>query len=72
MPLIFSLSNLLLSYKRLTIFYSYPLITTYKLVSAMLISPLVLDVVAANVSIIVGAFSSMLFDLFTVTIVVIV
>ena len=64
MPLILSSSILLLSYKRLTISYSCPLITAYKLVLVILISPLVLKVVAANVGVVVGAFSGILFDFF--------
>ena len=58
--LIFSSSILLLSYKQLTIFYKYSLITTYKLVLAILISPLILKVVTAVNSVIVNAFSGIL------------
>ena len=60
MPLILFSSILLLSYKRLTISYNYPLITIYKLVLAILISPLVLKVVAAVNSVVVNAFSGIL------------
>ena len=58
--LILSSNILLLSYKRLTISYSWPYVTAYKLVSAILVSPLVPKVVAADVSVIVNAFSSIL------------
>ena len=60
MLLILSSSNLLISYKQSTISYNYPLITTYKLVLAILVSPLVLKVVVADISVVVGAFSSIL------------
>jgi hypothetical protein len=64
MPLIFSLSILLLFYNRLTISYNCPLITIYKLVSVILISSLNLKVVAAVISVVTGAFGSILFDFF--------
>ena len=64
MLLILSLNILVLSYKRLTITYSYPRVTACKLVSAMLVSPLLLNVVAAVISVIFSAFSGILFDLF--------
>ena len=59
MPLIRSLSILLLSNNRLTISCNCPRVTIYKLVSAILVSPNP-EVVAAVV--ITGAFSGMLFD----------
>jgi len=58
-PLIRSLSILLLSNNRLTISYNCPRVTIYKLVSAILVSPNP-KVVAAVV--VTGAFSSILFD----------
>ena len=60
MPLILSSSILLLSYKWSTISYNYPLVTTYKLVSAILISSLTLKVVAAVNSVVVEALSGIL------------
>ena len=60
MPLILSSSILLLSYKWLTISYNCPYITTYKLVSAILVSPPNPKVVAFNISVIVAAFGGML------------
>ena len=60
MPLILSSSILLLSYKWLIISYSYPRITTYKLVLAILVSPLVPKVVATVDSVVTGAFSGIL------------
>ena len=64
--LTFSLSNLLLLVSQSTISYSCPIITSYKLVLAMLVSPLDLDleVVATINGVIMGAFGSMLFDFF--------
>ena len=62
--LILSSNIWLLSYKRSTIFYIYPRVTIYKSVSAILVSLLALNVVAAVISVIVGAFSSILFDFF--------
>jgi hypothetical protein len=59
-PLILSSNILLLSYRRLPISYSCPRITTYKSVLAMLVSPPNPKVVAANISVIVAAFSSIL------------
>jgi uncharacterized membrane protein len=64
MPLIFSLSNLLLSNNRLTISYNCPLITIYKSVSIMLISLPNLKVVAAVNSVVTTAFGGMLFNFF--------
>ena len=60
MPLILSLSILLLSYKRLTISYSYPRVTAYKLVLAILVSPPNLKVIATINSVVVSAFSGIL------------
>ena len=60
MPLILSSSILLLSYKQLTISYSCPYITAYKLVLVILISPLVLKVVAAVNSVVVTTFGGIL------------
>ena len=60
MLLILSSNILLLSYKWLTISYNYPRVTTYKLVSAILVSPPDSKVVTAVNSVIVGAFSSIL------------
>ena len=60
MPLILSSNILVLSYKRLTISYSCPRVIIYKLASAMLVSPLVLNEVAAVISVVVAAFGGML------------
>ena len=57
---ILSSSILLLSYKELTISYNYPCVTTYKLVSAILVSPPKPKVVTTVNGVIVGAFSSIL------------
>src|ERR1700727_1053645 len=61
-----SLSNLLLSVIWLTISYSCPTITIYNFISAILVSPLSLDlkVVAAIDGVVTGAFSGILFDFF--------
>jgi hypothetical protein len=64
MPLIFSLSNLLLSYKWLTISYNCPYITTCKSILAILVSPPKSKVVAAINSVATCAFSSILFNFF--------
>jgi len=64
MPLSCSLSIVLLSINRLTISYNYPLVTSYKLVSSILVSPLILEVIAAVNSVITAAFSSILFNFF--------
>jgi len=64
MPLSLSLSIVLLSINRLTISYNYPLVTSYKLVSSILVSPPNLKVVTAVNSVITSAFSSILFDFF--------
>jgi len=56
-----SLSILLLSNKRLTISYNWPLVTTYKSVSAILVSPNPKVVVAVN-GIVTSALGSILFD----------
>ena len=60
MPLILSSSILVLSYKQLTISYSYPRVIIYKSVLAILVSPPNLKVVAADISIIVAAFGGIL------------
>ena len=60
MPLILSSSILLLSYKKLTISYNWPRVTTYKLVLAMLVFPPNLKVIAAVNSVVVSAFSGIL------------
>jgi len=71
MPLILSLSALLLSYSLLTISYNYLTITSYKLVSLILVSPLVPKVVTIINGVITSAFSSILFNFVnTITIVV--
>jgi len=62
MLLILSLSALLLSYSLLTISYNYPTITSYKLVSLILVFPLVPKVVAAVNSVITSTFSGILFN----------
>ena len=56
-----SLSILLLSNKQLTISYNWPLVTTYKSVSAILVSPNPKVVVTIN-GIITSALGGMLFD----------
>ena len=60
MLLILSSNILVLSYKQLTISYSYPRIIIYKLVSAILVSPPNPKVIALNISVVVAAFSGML------------
>jgi hypothetical protein len=64
MPLSLSLSIVLLSVNQSTISYNYPLITNYKLVSSILVSPLVLEVVAAVNGVVTAAFGGILFDFF--------
>jgi hypothetical protein len=64
MPLSLSLSIILLSINRLTISYNYPLVTSYKLVSSILVSLPILKVVAAVNSVVTSAFGSILFDFF--------
>jgi hypothetical protein len=64
MPLSLSLSIVLLSINQLTISYNYPLVTSYKLLLLILVSPPNLKVVAAVNGVVTGAFSSMLFDFF--------
>jgi len=64
MLLSLSLSIILLSINQLTISYNYPLITSYKLVSSILVSPPILEVVAPVNSVITTAFSSILFNFF--------
>jgi len=64
MPLSLSLSIILLSINRLTISYNYPLITSYKSISSILVSPPNLKVVTTVNGVITSAFSSILFDFF--------
>jgi hypothetical protein len=64
MLLSLSLSIVLLSINQLTISYNYPLITSYELVSSILVSLPNLKVVAAVNSVVTSAFSGMLFDFF--------
>ena len=64
MLLIYSSSILVLSYKWLTISYSCPRIIIYKSISAMLVSSLALDIVAAVISVVVAAFGGILFNFF--------
>ena len=64
MPLILSSNIWLLSYKWLTISYSYPLIMTYKSVLAMLVSPPNPKVVAAVNSVVVSTFGGILFNFY--------
>ena len=59
-PLIFSLSSLLLSINRSTISYNCPTVASYKLVSAILVSVPNFNIVAAVNSVVAGAFSGML------------
>jgi hypothetical protein len=60
MPLILSLSILLLSYNLLTIFYNYPVVTGCELVSLILVSLLMPKVVAPINGVITGAFGGIL------------
>ena len=60
MPLIPSSNSLLLSYKWSTISYSYSYVIGCKLLSAMLVSPPNLKVVAAVNSVVVNTFSGIL------------
>ena len=62
MPLICSLSNLLLSVNQLTISYNRPTVTSYKLVSLILVSLLILKVVTTVNGVITSALSSTLFN----------
>ena len=64
MSLSLFLSIALLSINRLTISYNYPLVTSYKLVSSILVSPPNLKVVTAVNSVITTTFSGILFDFF--------
>ena len=64
MLLILSSSILVLSYRWSTISYSCPRVIIYKLVSAILVSPPNLKVIAAVNSVVVNAFSGILFDFF--------
>jgi len=62
-PLILCLSAALFSINWLTISYSYLTVTgCYKLVSAILVSPPNLEVVAAVNGVVVAAFGGMLFN----------
>jgi len=71
MPLILSLSALLLFYSQLTISYNCLTVTSYESVSLILVSPLVPKVVTAVNGVITSAFSSILFNFInTVTLVV--
>ena len=56
------LSSLLLSYKRLTISYNWPYITTWESVSAILVSPNP-KVIAAVDIVVTSALGGMLFNL---------
>ena len=56
-PLIFSLSSLLLSINRSTISHNCLTVTIYKLVSAIVVSVLNLDVVTAVKGVVTDAFS---------------
>jgi len=63
MPLSLSLSIILLSINRLTISYNYPLITSSKLVSTILV--LLPKVVTASIiSVLTSTFSGILFNFF--------
>jgi len=56
----FALSIMLLSVNRLTISYSYLTVTNYKSVSAILVSPLVSNIMATINNVVAAAFSSIL------------
>src|SRR6266550_2569002 len=62
-PLILSLSIPVLSINRLTITYNYPIVTSYKLVSAILVS-LPKAITTSIVSALTSAFSGILFNFF--------
>jgi len=64
MPLSLSLSIILLSINKSTISYNYPLITNYKLVSSILVSPLILEVIATVNGVVTTAFGGILFNFF--------
>ena len=64
MILILSSSILVLSYKRSTISYNCFRVTTYKLVSAILVSPPSPKVIIAVIGVIVSTFSGILFNFF--------
>ena len=64
MLLILSSNILLLSYKCLTISYNYPYVINYELVSVILVSPPNPKVTTAVNSVVVGTFSSILFNFF--------
>jgi len=68
MLLILSLSTLLLSYSLLIISYNYLTVTSYKLVSLILVSPLVPKVVTTVNSVITSTFSSILFNFINIVI----
>jgi len=63
MLLSLSSSIILLSINRSTISYNYPVVTSYKSVSLILVSSN-LEVVAAVNSVVTGAFGGILFDFF--------
>jgi len=56
----FALSIVLLSVNQLTISYNYLTVTNYKLVSAMLVSPLILNIIVAVNSVVAATFSGIL------------
>jgi len=62
MPLILSLSALLLSCSLLTMSYNYLTVTSCESVSLILVSPLISKVVTAVDSVMIGAFSGILFN----------
>jgi len=63
MPLSLSLSIILLSINQLTISYNYPLVTSSKLVSTILVL-LPKVIIASIVGVLTAAFGGMLFDFF--------
>jgi hypothetical protein len=64
MPLSLSLSIILLSINQLTISRNCPLVTSYKLVSFILVSPPILEVITAVNGVITTTFDSILFNFF--------
>ena len=60
----FTLSIVLLFVNQLIISYNCPTVTSCELVSTILVSPLILNVVAAINSVIATAFSGMLFNFY--------
>jgi len=62
MPLILSLSTLLLSYSLLTIYYNCLTVTSCELVSFILVSLLIPKVVTTINGVITSAFSGILFN----------